>query len=338
MVGISQGISKVLVVGFAIASLQAEAAPMCSAAGFNALKQTLGTQNSVSGVATKPAIAYNGLNAVQIATNRRSGVAESLYTRQVFNRLASAAKKFIETDGDATQTAVKVFGDGSRRQVIQIYKRAEGDANAAALPSTRCGASSCADMSLEVIAMHSIPNKTARQAIDLISLSKLSTIGSATSLYCQTGAGCTRKDQITSSNSSVQSSASPSPMTVNQPYTVREIMSASFLGKIDNTSVYKVTPLSICGHLAFILSGVATRDQNSFSDSSSDVLVVEAGGRVLTLAVAQGIAPKGSQVPGIFLSGIFGGKVIKTLAGGYNDQAEQLGADERVTTSGMLSN
>ena len=158
------------------------------------------------------------------------------------------AKAFIESDGTIELAAAKFLGATNRRQSVAIYKRA--NAATPASVDTKCRAGSCQDISLEVTALHSVNGKTAESVIDLISAAKLSSI---------------------------------KPAVVS--YTAREV-AASPLGTIDNTSVYKVTPFQICGHQAFLMTGISTRDQNSFMNASSDVLAVEAGSRVLTIAVA----------------------------------------------------
>ena len=329
------------VVGLSMAvifqSTFASAGPACDGAAFQQLKQAVFMQNNNWVVPLSPAITYRGLNGSQMATNHANGTAESQYSNQLFNRLATAAKTFLGSNGDVASVAQRVFGAPDRRQATQIVKRPSNSNGAAATTNARCGSGSCADMALEVSAMHLVPGRSAQAVIDLVSSSKLATFGSATSLFCELDANCKSKSDLDlGQNARVQKSSEPAPMKIGTTYAVREIVSAGMMGKIDNTSVYKVTALQICGQPAFLMSGISTRDQNSFVNSSSNVLVLELGANVMTLAFAQGVAERGSSVPSIFL-GMFAGKAKNTVTEGYNDEAKRLGTSEVVDKNGSLS-
>lgn len=326
---------KLILATAILASTQvANAAPACSLQSFDALKAAISNQNKIGGaVPMAPAQAYIGLNVAQSNANSAAGTAESQYLDRIFNRLGVIAKTFIETDGDIGAAATKLLGATNRRQAITIYKRS--NAREAASPSANCGSGSCLDVSLEVLALHQITGKSAQQVMDIISAEKLSTMGAAKVYYCEAGAGCSRRAEIVTSNSKVRQSKNSESMRVNVPYTAREVAS-SIAGTIDNTSVYKITTFDICGHQAFLMSGVSTRDQNSFSNASQDVLVVEANGKIMTVASAQGVAVKGSSVQSIFLGGLTGGFARATVVDGYNDESKLLGTAEKVDKNGFL--
>ncbi len=317
-------------------SSYAIAGATCDATAFQELKRAVFAQNYNALVPLAPAIFYNGLNGSQMATNRANGTAEGQYSAGLFNRLTTASKIFVESDGDLSSVAQKILGAPDRRQMNSIVKRPSNSNGTAATTNARCGSNSCADMALEISAMHLVQGRSAQAVIDVISSSKLATFGSATSLFCEFDSSCKSKTDLDQSqNARVQKAANPPPMKAETPYAVREIVKASILGKIDNTSIYKVTPLQICGQTAFLMSGVSTRDQNSFVNSSSNVLVLEVGTRVMTLALAQGLAEKGSSVPSIFL-GMFAGKAKRTLTDGYNEEAKRLGTAEVIDQNGLL--
>jgi hypothetical protein len=318
-----------------LASTQvANAAPACSAQSFDALKAAVMSQNKIGGaVAMAPAQAYIGLNVAQSNANNSAGTAEAQYLDRVFNRLGVAAKTFIEGDGNIEAAATKALGATNRRLAITIDKR--GRAQEAASPKNGCGSGSCLDVSLEVLAMHKVPGKSAQQVMDIISAQKLSTVGAAKVYYCEAGAGCSRRAEIVTSNAKVRQSKNSESMKLNVPYPAREVAS-SIAGTIDNTSVYKITSFDICGHQAFLMSGVSVKDQNSFSNASQDVLVVEANGKIMSIATAQGIAVKGSSVQSIFLGGLTGGFARATVVDGFNDESKLLGLNEKVDKNGFL--
>jgi hypothetical protein len=327
-------VKKLILATAILASTQvANAAPACSAQSFDALKAAISNQNKIGGaVPMAPAQAYIGLNLAQSNANSAAGTAEAQYLDRIFNRLGVIAKTFIET-GDIDAAAMKLLGAANRRQAITIYKRS--NAREAASPKANCGSGSCLDVSLEVLALHQVAGKSARQVMDIISAEKLSTMGAAKVYYCEAGAGCSRRSELVTSNAKVRQSKNSESMRVEVPYTAREVAS-SIAGTIDNTSVYKITALDICGHQAFLMSGVSTRDQNSFSNASQDVLVVEANGKIMTVASAQGVAVKGSSVQSIFLGGLTGGFARATVVDGYNDESKLLGTAEQVDKNGFL--
>ena len=280
-----------------------------------------------------PAQAYVGLSLAQTTANASAGTGESIFADRVWNRFGLAVKAFIEGDGNIELASTKMIGNVKRRQSVLIYKRA--NANEASSPNANCGSGSCLDVSLEVMALHSVSGKSAQQVMDALTAEKLTTNGTAKVYYCETGAGCQRKAEIATSNSKVRISKGTESMKLNVPYTAREVAS-SIAGTIDNTSVYKVQSLDICGHQAFLMSGVGVRDQNSFANSSSDVLVVEANGKIMSMALAQGVAQKGSSVQSIFLSGFVGGIARGTVVKGYNEESKLLGTGEEVDKNGFL--
>ncbi len=292
------------------------------------------TQNKIGGaVAVAPAQAYIGLNIAQTTVNNASGTAEAQYLDRVFNRLGVVAKTFIEADGNIEPAATKMLGAGNRRLAITIYKR--GSAQEAASPKANCGSGSCIDVALEVLAMHQIQGKSAQAVMDIISANKLSTVGAAKVYYCEAGAGCSRRAELVTSNAKVRQNKNKESMKLNVPYTAREVAS-SIAGTIDNTSVYKIQTFDLCGHQAFLMSGVSVKDQNSFANASQNVLVVEANGKIMSVAVAQGNAVKGSSVQSIFLGGITGGFARNTVVDGFNDESQLLGLNEKVDKNGFL--
>jgi len=312
-----------------------QAAPACALQTFDGLKQAILGQNTIGGaVAVSPAEMYVGLNASQSTSNAAAGTGDDQYASRLWNRIGITAKTYIESDGNIEIAAQKILGATNRRQAITIYKRS--NPQEAANPKANCGSGSCIDVSLEVIALHQVTGKSAQQVMDIISAEKLSTNGSAKVYYCEAGDGCSRKADLVTSNAKIRQSNGREAMKLNIPYTAREVAS-SIAGTIDNTSVYKVTTFDVCGHTAYLMSGVGIRDANSFANSSSDVLVVEANGKIMTVAVAQGVALKGSSVQGIFLSGLVGGIAKSTVVKGYNQESGLLGTQEQVDKNGFLN-
>ncbi len=322
-----------LVSAIGLVAPDASAVDACSLQSFEELKLAIVSQNKVASVPLAPATIYAGLDSAQTARNSAAGSAESQYTEQLFNKFGAATKAFIEAGGSAEAAAVKFFGDANRRESAAIYKRATAATPASV--DSKCGAGSCQDIALEVTALHTVARKTAETVIDSISAAKLSSIKPAVVSFCETGSQCAAKDQLVIENSVVHRSEAASPMRLGVSYTAREV-AVSALGTVDNTSLYKVTAIQVCGHQAYLMAGVSTRDPNSFMNASSDVLVVEAESRVLTIAVAQGIAVKGSSIPGIFLNSFFGAMARKTLVTGYNQESVRLGTDETVDKGGFL--
>jgi hypothetical protein len=312
----------------------ANAAPACTAQSFDQLKAAVVSQNKIAGmVPVAPAQAYIGLNLTQSNMKNAGGTAEAQYLDRVFNRLGVIAKTFIETDGDVQAASQKLTGAPNRRLAVTLYKRS--NSQEAASPNINCGAGNCVDMALEVLAIHKVQGKSAQQVMDIISAQKLSTVGAAKVYYCEAGAGCSRRSDIITSNSKVRQSRNNESMKLNVPYTAREVAS-SIAGTIDNTSVYKITSFNICGHQAFLMSGVSVKDQNSFANASQDVLVVEANGKIMSVATAQGNALKGSSVQGIFLGGFTGGFARATVVDGFNQESNLLGVGEKVDKNGFV--
>lgn len=315
-------------------STQAFAGETCSLESFQQLRNAFATQNNIPGVAISPAVTYNGLSNQAIVEAGAKGAGDFL-NRQ-FNRFGVTAKAFIEAGGDINAAATKIFGSANRRQAIEIWKHAGTEASST---GADCSESSCVDSALEVTALHLVTGKSAQQVIETISAAKIATVKPAVDYSCVTSASCARKDQLAPGAPGVLQTQAMTPMRENTNYTVREIASNP-IATIDNTSIYKIQSLSVCGHQAFLMSGVGTADANSFAKSSSDVLAVEAGGRILTVAFAQGIAQRGAAPQTLFLNTLpfinVAKKAKATVSDGYNLESGRLGTNETIGADGML--
>lgn len=316
-----------------LSSHEAHAAAACTEPALQALRTALVAQNQAP-VPLAPAIAYNGLNGTQISQNKADNSSENRYMAQTFAKLARAVRAFIDSNGSLDQTAVTSMGAANRRHIPLIVKRPQGNANAS--PNANCGSGDCQDFTIDVNQLHVLSNRSAKDIIDRISKYKLESIDSLDVRFCQTGQGCASKDDLAKVGGRVQEVKTAVPMALNAAYTVREIVSIPFFGKLDNTSIYKVTPVTMCGKTAYLMTGRATRDANTFVNSSSDILAFEYADRVLVYVATQGLAAKGrGPAQSIFL-GTFKGKAFGTLANSFNSRAEILGDTARVNSSGML--
>ena len=324
-----------LLAGLSIAVLPqvSSASDACTEPALNTLKAALIAQNK-GPVPLAPAIAYFGLNGSQLAQNRSDNSAENRYLAQVFGKMSQAVRSFIDSKGDVNQTALGTMGAAERRHLPLIVKRPQGNANAS--PNANCGSGDCQDFTIDVNQLHVLSNRSAKDVIDRISKYKLESISSLDVRFCETGAGCATANDLGKVGGKVQEVKVASPMAIGKPYTVREIVSIPFFGKLDNTTIYQVTAIPMCGKTAYLMSGVATRDANTFVNSTSDVLAFEYADRTLVYVATQGLAAKGrGPAQGVFL-GAFKGKAFNTLANSFNGRAEIIGDATRVTNAGLV--
>ena len=317
----------------AYAPMTALAADACTEPALVALRAALVAQNQ-GPVPLAPAIAYNGLNGMQIAQNRANNSSENQYHAATFSKFSRAVRAFIDSKGSADQTALATLGAADRRHLPLIVKRPQGNANAS--PQADCGAGNCQDFTIDVNQLHVLPNRSAKDVIDRISKYKLESIDSLDVRFCETAQGCAASSDLSKVGGRVQEVKTAAPMAVNKNYTVREIVSIPFFGKLDNTSIYKVTPVTMCGKTAYLMTGRATRDNNTFVNSSSDILAFEYADRVLVYVATQGLAAKGRGPAQSLFLGTFKGKAFSSLANSFNGRSEVIGDTARVSPNGQL--
>lgn len=323
-----------------VASLASQAqANRCVDQDMKKVESILRSHLKTSGI--KPAYVYEGLNATELSDAVNSGQAPKLFIERTLEEMRSAAKTFIESRGNASAVADRVFHSGNRRQVLRVIKRPNGQANTAASASNNCEAKSCADIALQTKQLYFVEHAPASKVVNAISRWRLKHLpGNFEVTHCEMGTGCSGASSVRNIGGKAFALENPTPMKHGSAYIVREYSPSRFFGTIpaiDGTSVFKVSePIEFCGKEAFVMTGSLANGNNAFDNGSTHVLVIEGESSSMAYSSAQAMVSNGrGPMPGLLL-GSFSGKMLGVMAGMYNDQAKDLGIRDRVESNGVL--
>lgn len=257
---------------------------------------------------------------------------------QVSTEMARALQSFYQSGGNAGTVSQTLFGNTQKRNSVEIKKRLKSQPNSPPSTQVSCKGGDCLDVAVTTRQIYKVQGRAISDIVDALSTFKLETLSDFTVNYCETGAGCLGKG-----SSKMRSEESPRPMSLSRPYTVQEITKipgvvkmATGLRDIDNTSIYEVTPVQVCGETSYLVSGILVQGVSSFDEASFLVLISPLQSNSLVYGFFQAYsATARSRASYMFTS--YEGMTRDVIAKEYGTQAKRLGSNEKVDKNGILT-